>query len=197
MKTDDALYLMVAPPADVRRDVRKNLPWALAVLTATVLYILLSAAGIRCFESGWSFLHACYFTVINMTTVGFGDVVPVTHGGKIIAGINAFAGLLLFGMLVAIFSLALQPASWSAKLTKSPNTSDPEHDTRSNKDSNLDAEASHENSVADLLESVAKVVRSAERANDKKFEAGLARTKVTVIGPSPAFIEIDVEIFPH
>jgi hypothetical protein len=31
---------------------------------------------------GWSFIEALYWALVTITTVGFGDVVPETHGGK-------------------------------------------------------------------------------------------------------------------
>lgn len=155
MKKDYVLQLVVAPAAEVRRDVRKNLPWVLGLLIITVAYVLLSSALISTFENGWTFLHACYFTVINMTTVGFGDVVPLTHGGKVIAGTNAFVGLLLFGILVAVLALALQPSGWSATLTPSESPNDSERNA--SHDESDERATPVENGVADFLEGLAKV----------------------------------------
>jgi hypothetical protein len=103
------MHLVVAAPLEVTHDFRRNLPWFLGLLIMTVLYVPASASVIRFWEREWSFWHACYFTVINVTTVGFGDVVPTTTAGKLIAGANAFAGLLMFGAIVAVVALAFQP----------------------------------------------------------------------------------------
>jgi hypothetical protein len=61
----------------------------------------------------WTFWHACYFTVTNVTTVGLGDAAPRTHAGKVIAGANSVAGLLFFGMIAAAFVRALSPVEYS------------------------------------------------------------------------------------
>jgi Ion channel len=87
----------------------------LAIIAIWILYVLASA-GIACIWENWGYLHACYFTVINTTTVGFGDVVPSTRQVKILSGINAFIGLLLFGAFVASVTMALQPSSWGGSL---------------------------------------------------------------------------------
>lgn len=192
MNKDDVLKLMVAPASEVKRDVRKNLPWIFCLLAVTVAYVLLSSVLIRAFESGWSFLHACYFTVINMTTVGFGDVVPLTHVGKVIAGINALAGVLLFGVLVAVLALALQPSGWSATLTSSESSDDPErnapHPTHDDRATTV------ENGVADFLEGLAKVVRATENQNEVVTREGRTRIRILANGHSPQFVEVYVDV---
>ncbi len=40
-----------------------------------------------------TFFDALYFTVVTLTTVGFGDVVPVTEGGKIITMLMIISGV--------------------------------------------------------------------------------------------------------
>ncbi|WP_197422870.1 potassium channel family protein [Burkholderia sp. ABCPW 14] len=192
MKNDGVMQLMVAPAAEVRRDLRKNLPWVFGLLIVTVAYVSVSSASIRAFESGWTFLHACYFTVINMTTVGFGDVVPLTHGGKVIAGINAFAGLLLFGTLVAVLALALQPSGWSATLTSSESSNDSER-TAPHRAGN-DRTNAVENGVADFLEGLAKVIRAAEDRNEVGTREGRTRIRILADGNSPHFIEVYVDV---
>ena len=47
---------------------------------------------------GWSFLDALYFSVISLTTVGYGDLSPQTSIGKIFTIIYILAGL---GILAA------------------------------------------------------------------------------------------------
>ena len=51
-----------------------------------------------------------YFTVINCTTVGFGDIFPKTGAGQVLAVLNSLIGFLAFGLILSIVSLALQPS---------------------------------------------------------------------------------------
>lgn len=191
MQDKRILKFEVAPAVEVRRDVRRNLPWLLGILGATIAYVLTSSAVIRLFESEWTFLHACYFTVINMTTVGFGDVLPVTHGGKIIAGINALAGLLLFGILVAVLALALQPSSWSASLESAGG-----EDGRNSPiiDESTERPTAVESGVADLFEGLAKTLRAAKAQGEVTSREGRTRIRVFAHGETPHYVEVYVDI---
>jgi len=191
VKKDDLMYLTVAPAEDIRRDVRKNLPWIISLLAVTFVYVLISSALIRAYENHWSFLHACYFTVINMTTVGFGDVLPLTHGGKIIAGVNALVGLLFFGMLVAVLALALQPSGWSATLTPSESSNSPE----SSESSKISEQPmTVENGVAEFLEGLAKIVRIAENRDEVVSREGCAKIEIITDGRHPHFVRVYVDV---
>lgn len=51
---------------------------------------------------GWSKWDALYHAFINATTVGYGDFRPTTKPTKMLAIANAFVGLILTGIIVAI-----------------------------------------------------------------------------------------------
>ena len=48
-----------------------------------------------------SFGDALYWSAITMTTIGYGDVAPVTPQGRIVSGLLAFVGIGLFGFASA------------------------------------------------------------------------------------------------
>lgn len=45
------------------------------------------------FVEGWTFLDAAYFTSMTISTVGYGDIIPVTDLGKLGAIVLVFAGV--------------------------------------------------------------------------------------------------------
>jgi voltage-gated potassium channel len=46
--------------------------------------------------------RAVYYTLVTLTTLGYGDITPATQGGMIAAGVEALLGLVWFGMLTSI-----------------------------------------------------------------------------------------------
>ncbi|MBF0528473.1 MAG: two pore domain potassium channel family protein [Deltaproteobacteria bacterium] len=50
---------------------------------------------------GWAVLDAIYFSVVTMTTVGYGDIHPVTNAGKILVMVMIIGGVGTFTGLVA------------------------------------------------------------------------------------------------
>ena len=56
---------------------------SLVLIPITVL-LLIGTFGYATLE-GWSLLDALYATIITVTTVGYGDLSPVTAGGRIFA----------------------------------------------------------------------------------------------------------------
>ena len=54
---------------------------------------------------GWSIIDAMYFTVITLTTVGYGDFSPQTTGGKIFAIVYIFVGI---GIILNFIQVAFE-----------------------------------------------------------------------------------------
>ncbi len=59
------------------------------ILTGTIFFRLVE---------GWSWVDAYYFTVVTISTVGYGDLTPITNLGKIGTTILIFAGLGVFAV---------------------------------------------------------------------------------------------------
>jgi voltage-gated potassium channel len=49
---------------------------------------------------------AMYWAALTLTTVGYGDVVPVTHLGRLLAGLTAFVGWIMLALPVGIIASA-------------------------------------------------------------------------------------------
>ncbi len=73
-------------------------------LLAMVLLLLISGAYIYRRLEGWSYLDALYFTVITLTTVGYGDFAPHTDLGKIFSMLYILLGLGVLGSMIALIS---------------------------------------------------------------------------------------------
>ena len=51
---------------------------------------------------GELFLNALYYTVVSMTTLGFGDIVPVTWDGKLLLIFQCLVSYVMFALMIGI-----------------------------------------------------------------------------------------------
>ncbi len=81
----------------------------LLVVSSTLLYLVEGAGQPDAFGS---IPRAMWWSIATLTTVGYGDVYPVTPFGKMLAGLTALTGIGIIamptGILAAAFSDALQ-----------------------------------------------------------------------------------------
>lgn len=75
----------------------------LIIATATLMHALERTAQPDAFGS---IPAAMYWAVTTLTTVGYGDVVPVTPAGKLLAGITMIIGFTMFALPVGIIATA-------------------------------------------------------------------------------------------
>lgn len=69
-------------------------------LTISTFVILLNGTIIYHFVEGWKWLDSLYFSVITLTTVGYGDFSPQTNFGKIFTIIYILTGIgIIFGFI--------------------------------------------------------------------------------------------------
>lgn len=59
---------------------------------------------------------AMWWCIVTLTSTGYGDMFPVTAGGRIIAGITMFLGLVLFGILLNVIGKTLMVVLFGEKL---------------------------------------------------------------------------------
>jgi voltage-gated potassium channel len=82
---------------------------ALLLISASALYVLEGGAQPDAFGS---IPRAMWWSVATLTTVGYGDVVPVTALGRVFATLTAITGVGLIampaGILASAFSDAMQ-----------------------------------------------------------------------------------------
>lgn len=78
-------------------------------LFVLVLLMLISGTLFYRTTEGWSFADSFYFSVITLTTVGYGDLAPSTAVSKIFTVFYIFAGIgVILGFVNAIAERSLQ-----------------------------------------------------------------------------------------
>ena len=75
---------------------------ALALVGSLAFIITTGTVFFRLVE-GWSWLDAYFFTVVTLSTVGYGSLVPATALGKIGTTVFIFVGLGVFAVAIQQF----------------------------------------------------------------------------------------------
>src|SRR5581483_6409722 len=91
----------VHPRADM--NLRHRLYFCLAMLA---LVVAGGSIGFRAIE-GWSWFDAFYMTLTTMTTIGYGEIHPLSHQGRIFNSFLIVFAVFSVGFTIATFSQAL------------------------------------------------------------------------------------------
>jgi voltage-gated potassium channel len=92
--------------------------FVLLVVTSSLMYFAEHAAQPKAFSS---IPAAMWWAVVTMTTVGYGDVYPVTFLGRLLAGLTALLGIAAFALPTSILGAGfLAELDRSSKRTKCP-----------------------------------------------------------------------------
>ncbi|MCP4574753.1 MAG: cag pathogenicity island protein Cag26 [Deltaproteobacteria bacterium] len=71
------------------------------VVLMVLLLVLIAGVALGFFEENLDFPDAIWWSVVTATTVGYGDITPVTLGGRIVGVILMFLGIGFIGILTA------------------------------------------------------------------------------------------------
>jgi voltage-gated potassium channel len=78
-----------------------------SILLVVLVIILVSAIAISLLEPEINFVNGIWWSIVTLTTVGYGDISPSTIGGRIIAVLIMFFGIGLLGTLSASLATLL------------------------------------------------------------------------------------------
>jgi len=113
------------------RDVLENRSHYTAVVTILLTIIILAASSVLVlqFESGspdakiLTGRDAFWYSIVTITTVGYGDFYPVTSGGRITAIFIMIVGVGIIGVLASLLSSLLIGSPSSTEEADKPDTS--------------------------------------------------------------------------
>ncbi|WP_439524179.1 potassium channel family protein [Marivita sp.] len=77
----------------------------IATLILTLLAIVATGTAFFRWAEGWSWLDSYFFTVVTLSTVGYGSLVPATALGKIGTTVFIFVGLGVFAVSIQQFGM--------------------------------------------------------------------------------------------
>lgn len=85
------------------------------VLVVLIAYVVIGIIGFHELEE-WTYLDSAYFLVVTFTTVGYGDLSPVTSGGRAFAAMWILLGISAIGFTVSfLVQFAIAQGQTNAK----------------------------------------------------------------------------------
>ncbi|MCB9261803.1 MAG: two pore domain potassium channel family protein [Flavobacteriales bacterium] len=73
-------------------------------LILVCLFVVISGSVFYHFVEGWGWVDSVYFSVVTLTTVGFGDLAPQTDMGKIFTIFYILVGIgIILGFVEAVY----------------------------------------------------------------------------------------------
>ena len=93
-------------------------------LMVSLILIFISSAGIYYFENEaqpevfQSVFHSTWWSIVTLTTVGYGDTYPITALGKLVAALTAICGIAVIAIPIGIISAGFTESLGSANSTE-------------------------------------------------------------------------------
>lgn len=103
--------------------------------TAALIVLYLASVGIYAFENEAqpkvyaSVFHSLWWSIVTLTTVGYGDAIPITTGGRVFTGFVLIAGLGIVAVPTGLLAAALSKAREHEKELEEAERKNPKNST--------------------------------------------------------------------
>ena len=90
---------------------------------ASIIFLMLLAGGTFGYSyiEGWEYIDSLYFTVVTVTTIGYGDFAPQTDIGKIFTIFFPFVGIAITFYFFSIIGKYILGKAFESKLKEHSN----------------------------------------------------------------------------
>jgi voltage-gated potassium channel len=82
--------------------------WHVKSVTLALITLVVAGAGAITLFEKMPFADTLYFAFVTGLTIGYGDIVPQTHLGRLVALLIGLVGILFTGLMVAVLVFAVQ-----------------------------------------------------------------------------------------
>ena len=102
------------------RVIKKQTIPLVAVVTLALAYILISALVVFNVEPDTfnNFFDAIYWATVSLTTMGYGDIYPITTAGRIVTMLSSFVGIAIIALPAGIITAGYMDAVNEQKINK-------------------------------------------------------------------------------
>jgi voltage-gated potassium channel len=82
--------------------------WHVKSVILALIALVVAGAGAITIVEKMPFADTLYFAFVTGLTIGYGDIVPQTHVGRLVALLIGLVGILFTGLLVAVLVYAVR-----------------------------------------------------------------------------------------
>ena len=82
--------------------------WHVKIVILALIALVVAGAGAITFFEKMPFVDTLYFAFVTGLTIGYGDIVPQTHIGRLVALMIGLVGILFTGLMVAVLVFAVR-----------------------------------------------------------------------------------------
>ena len=101
------IAMLVATGRLLRALIRTLADPATRGMASLALLTIASGTSFYTFVEGWRVIDALYFSVIMLTTIGFGDLVPTSDLGKLFTVVYSLVGIGILASFVASIAMTM------------------------------------------------------------------------------------------